>query len=78
MEQLDAGLCRYTNAVTSHPTEEFLTFIAAQDQTFEAAAAARQEASERHCRKETPLYAHSIARHAAARAASTTTPKGRA
>ncbi|QEN14626.1 hypothetical protein ACRDU6_19855 [Mycolicibacterium sp. ELW1] len=69
MERLDGERCRYTNSVTSHPTDDFLSFIAAQDQTFDDAAAARQEASGRHCEKETPLYAQSIARHATARAA---------
>lgn len=68
MERLDDDHCRYTNTVTSHPTQHFLDFIAAQGQTFEEAAAARQEASGRHCEVETPRYAHSIARHAAARA----------
>lgn len=66
MEQLDGEWCRYTNTVTSHPTEDFLAFIAAQGQSFEEAAAARQEASGRHCAVETPLYAQSIARWAAA------------
>lgn len=65
MEQLDGDWCRYTNTVTSHPTEDFLTFIAEQGQTFAEAAAARQEASGRHCEVETPLYAQSIARWAA-------------
>lgn len=66
MTQLDSGRCRYTNTVTSHPTEEFLTFIADHGQTFDEAARARQEASGAHCRIETPLYAESIARHAKA------------
>ena len=66
MEQVDGDLCRYTNTVTSHPTEGFLKFIAEHGQTFEEAAAARQDASGRHCRVETPLYAESIARWAAA------------
>lgn len=65
MEQLDGDWCRYINTVTSHPTEDFLTFIAEQGQTFAEAAAARQEASGRHCEVETPLYAKSIARWAA-------------
>lgn len=69
MEQLEGHRCRYTNTVTSHPTEDFLSFVAAQGQTFEEAAAARQEASGRHCSVETPLYAQSIARWAAAHAA---------
>ncbi|MET4429114.1 MULTISPECIES: hypothetical protein [unclassified Mycolicibacterium] len=67
MEHLDGDLCRYTNTVTSHPTDDFLKFIAEQGQTFEEAANARQEASGRHCRIETPLYAQSIARWATAR-----------
>ena len=49
MEQLDGDQCRYTNTVTSHPTEGFLKFIAEQGQTFEEAAKARQEASGKHC-----------------------------
>lgn len=61
MEQLDGDSCRYTNTVTSHPTEDFLTFVAAQGQTFDEAAAARQDASGRHCHVETPNYARSIA-----------------
>jgi hypothetical protein len=69
MEQLDDDRCRYTNTVTSHPTEDFLKFIAEQGQTFGEAADARQEASGRHCRVETPLYAQSIARWATANAA---------
>lgn len=64
MEQLDGERCRYTNTVTSHPTEDFLKFIAVQGQTFDEAAAARQEASGAHCRVETPRYADSIARWA--------------
>ena len=69
MEQLDGDRCRYSNTVTSHPTEDFLEFIAKNGQTFPEAAAARQEASGRHCRLETPLYAQSMARGAAAHAA---------
>ncbi|MGU3653640.1 hypothetical protein [Mycolicibacterium sp. A43C] len=67
MERLDNGRCRYTNTVTSHPTEDFLSFIAAQGQSFTDAAAARQEASGAHCRVETPRYADSIARWATSR-----------
>jgi hypothetical protein len=69
MERLDDHRCRYTNTVTSHPTEDFLKFVAEHGQTFEEAATARQEASGRHCRIETPLYAQSIARWATARSA---------
>jgi len=71
MERLDGERCRYTNTVTSHPTEHFLAFIAEHGQTFADAAAARQDASGRHCATETPLYAQSIARSAGARAAET-------
>ncbi|NVN49704.1 hypothetical protein [Mycolicibacterium hippocampi] len=66
MEKLNGDHCQYTNTVTSHPTEHFLKFIAENGQTFDEAAAARQEASGRHCRIETPLYAQSIARWATA------------
>ena len=69
LEQLDWDRCRYTNTVTSHPTEDFLKFIAARGQTFDEAAQARQEASGRHCQVETPLYAQSIARWATANTA---------
>ena len=71
MEQLDGDQCRYTNTVTSHPTEDFLEFITKNGQTFPEAAEGRQQASGRHCRLETPLYAQSIARSAAAHAAAT-------
>jgi hypothetical protein len=70
MERLEGDHCRYTNTVTSHPTDHFLDFIAEHGQTFAEAAAARQDASGRHCEIETPRYAQSIARwandHAAA------------
>lgn len=70
MERLEGDHCRYTNTVTSHPTDHFLDFIAEHGQTFAEAAAARQDASVRHCEIETPRYAQSIARwandHAAA------------
>ena len=68
MEQIGSGRCRYTNTVTSHPTEAFLEFIGEIGQTFAEAAAARQEASGRHCRVETPRYAQSIAGWATAHA----------
>ncbi|GAA5165161.1 MULTISPECIES: hypothetical protein [Amycolatopsis] len=63
-ERIDEHTSKYTNTVTSHPTADFMRFIEAQGQTFEEAAAARQAASGDHCRRETPLYAASIARHA--------------
>jgi len=71
MEQVDGDRCRYTNTVTSHPTEHFLGFIAEHGQNFADAAAARQDASARHCEVETPRYAQSIARWATQRAAAT-------
>jgi hypothetical protein len=64
MERIDDTRCRYTNSVTSHPTDDFLAFIEANGQTFEAAAAARQSASGAHNKRETPLFAESIARAA--------------
>jgi hypothetical protein len=68
MERLDGEMCRYTNTVTSHPTEHFLAFIDEQGQTFGDAASARQEASGRHCHVETPRSAQSVARWATAHA----------
>lgn len=66
-EDMGEGRTRYTNRVTSHPTDAFMTFIAEHGQTFEQAAAARQAASGDHNRRETPLFAASIGRHASAR-----------
>jgi hypothetical protein len=66
-EPLDGGRTRYTNRVTSHPTDVFMDFIAAHGQSFEQAAAARQAAGGDHNRRETPLFAASIARKAMAR-----------
>ncbi len=66
MEQLDGDHCRYTNTVTSHPTEEFLQFIGEHGITFEQAAHDRQVASGDHNRRETPLFAESIGRWARA------------
>ncbi|MEU2337176.1 hypothetical protein ABZ608_26900 [Streptomyces sp. NPDC013172] len=63
------GTVTYTNKVTSHPTQEFLEFNDNNGITFEQAAAARQAASGDHNRRETPLFAASIARHAMARSA---------
>jgi hypothetical protein len=66
-DPIDDKTSRYTNTVISHPTVEFMEFIAGNGQTFEEAAAARQAASGDHCRRETPLYAASIGRYANAR-----------
>lgn len=68
-EAIEGGRTRYTNRVTSHPTDVFMDFIAAHGQTFEQAAAARQEAGGDHNRRETPLFAASIGRRALAKAA---------
>jgi len=65
-EPIGEGRSRYTNRVTSHPTDVFMEFLASHGQTFEAAAAARQEAGGDHNRRETPLFAASIARRATA------------
>jgi hypothetical protein len=64
MEQLEGNQLRYINTVTSHPTEDFLRFIADNGQSWEAAAAARQTASGAHCEIETPRYAQSIVKYA--------------
>lgn len=67
-EVIDGGRTRYTNRVTSHPTDAFMDFIAAHGQTLEQAAAARQAAGGDHNRRETPLFAASIARRALGKA----------
>ena len=65
----DAGdhRTRYTNRVTARPTEAFMTFIAEHGMSWEAAAEARQSAGGDHNRRETPLFAESIARRARSR-----------
>ncbi|GJG98173.1 hypothetical protein [Cupriavidus pauculus] len=63
------GKTEYTNAVTSHPTDEFLAFIEKNGLSFEQAARDRQAASGDHNRRETPLFAESIARAALRKAA---------
>lgn len=68
-EPIDATRTRYTNKVTSHPTDVFMDFIAEHGQSFEEAAAARQAAGGDHNRREAPYFAASIARRAEARAA---------
>jgi len=67
VKKVDDNRCAYTNSVVSHPTEEFLTFIKEHGISWEKACADRQESSGDHNRRETPLFAESIAR--AARAA---------
>lgn len=62
----ESGKTEYTNRVTSHPTDDFLSFIEANGTSFEQAAKDRQDASGDHNRRETPLFAESIARAAIA------------
>jgi hypothetical protein len=66
-EPAGEGRTRYTNTVTSHPTQDFLAFNEANGGTFEEAARARQAASGAHNARETPLFAESIAHAALAR-----------
>lgn len=66
-EDAGQGRTRYTNRVTAHPTDAFMAFLAEHGLTFEQAAAARQAAGSDHNRRETPLFAESIARRAVAR-----------
>lgn len=68
-EPIDGNRTRYTNRVTCHPTDAFMSFIEQHGQTFEQAAAARQAAGGDHNHRETPLFAESIARKARAKAA---------
>ena len=67
--------CEYTNSVTATPTEEFLAFIKRHGISFEQAAAARQAAGDDHNRRETPLFAKSIARGALARSSAVASEK---
>jgi hypothetical protein len=67
VEPISEARCRLVNSVTSQATTEFLELITRQGQTFEQAAAPRQQASADHNRRETPRYAASIARAAKAR-----------
>jgi hypothetical protein len=57
----------FDTSVTATPTEEILDFIKRHGISFEQAAAARQAAGGDHNRRETPLFAESIARRALAR-----------
>lgn len=68
-EAIDGRRTRYTNRVTSHPTAAFMDFLETHGQTFAEAAAARQAAGGDHNRRETPLFAASIARKALGRRA---------
>ncbi|ASW01751.1 hypothetical protein [Paraburkholderia aromaticivorans] len=61
---LPNGKTEYTNSVTSHPTDDFLSFIEKNGMSFDQAARDRQAASGDHNQRETPLFAESIARAA--------------
>jgi hypothetical protein len=67
VKKIDANSCEYTNRVVAHPTEEFLDFIKQHNVKFEDAAAQRQRDGGDHNRRETPLFAESIARKALAK-----------
>jgi hypothetical protein len=67
VKPVDDTHCEYTNSVVGHPTAAFMDFIAAHNISFEQAAAARQRDGREHNRRETPLYAESIARRTLAR-----------
>ena len=62
------GRTKYTNRVTALPTDAFMAFIERNGVAYADAAAARQEAGGDHNRRETPMYAESIARRARLRA----------
>ncbi len=63
-KRIDGHACEYTNCVVAHPTAGFMDFIAAHNISFKDAAAARQHDGGDHNRRETPLFAASIERHA--------------
>ncbi len=67
VKRIDDGHCEYTNSVMAHPTQAFMDFIAQHGMTFEEAAEARQRDGGDHNRRETPLFAESIARRRLAR-----------
>lgn len=66
-EDAGNGRTRYTNRVTARPTDAFMAFIEERGIAFADAAAARQAAGSDHNRRETPLFAESIARRALSR-----------
>jgi hypothetical protein len=68
-EDAGDGRTRYTNRVTAHPTDAFISFLAEHGIAFADAADARQLAGSDHNRRETPFFAESIARRAKVKAA---------
>ena len=75
VKPINSTRCEYTNSVTATPTKEFLDFIKRHGISFEQAAAARQAAGGDHNRRETPLFAKSIARSALARSSAVASEK---
>ncbi|HEY6396015.1 MAG TPA: hypothetical protein VIX82_01040 [Solirubrobacteraceae bacterium] len=67
VEPVSEARCRLVNSVTSEATPAFLELISQHGQSFQQAAAPRQQASADHNRRETPGYAASIARAAKVR-----------
>jgi hypothetical protein len=67
VEPIDAQSCEYVNHTRAAATDEFLAFLDEHGIPFEQVAAAHQEASVLHNKKETALYARSIERRALAR-----------
>lgn len=63
-EAIEGGRTRYTNRVTAHPTDVFMAFLAEHGLSYDDAAKARQDAGGDHNRRETPMFAASIARRA--------------
>jgi len=68
-EDAGNGRTRYTNRVTAHPTDVFMAFLEEHGISFADAAAGRQAAGGDHNRRETPMFAESIARRALTRTA---------
>jgi len=66
----DDGRSTYTNKVSAHATDEFLSFLDAAGVGVEHGATERQENMTAHNRLETPLFAKSIERRAVGAAAS--------
>jgi len=69
VERLDDRRCEYINSVTGLATPDFLSFIEERGITLEQAAAAGQAASVDRNRRQTLVFARSIERSAAAKAA---------
>lgn len=65
VKPIDETHTEYTNSVIAYPTAAFMDFIAQHGVSFEQAAAGRQHDGGDHNRRETPLFAESIARLAA-------------